>query len=73
MADKSFGVKELNLIQPSGSPTITSPNNLTINATQVSISTDVSIGNQVVSNILVGTDILLALEPQFQEVLCTLD
>jgi hypothetical protein len=55
MADKSFGVKELNLIQPSGTPTLTSPNNLTINATQVSISTDVSIGNQVVSNIIVGT------------------
>jgi hypothetical protein len=55
MADKSFGVKELNLIQPSGTPTITSPNNLTINATQVSISTDVSIGNQIVSDIIVGT------------------
>ena len=28
MADKSFGVKELNLLNASGTPTVTSPNNL---------------------------------------------
>ena len=55
MADKSFGVKQLNLIGPSGTPTITSPNNLNVNAVTVAISTDVSIGGQVTSNVIVGT------------------
>tara|TARA_B100000945_G_C20388657_1_gene601095 strand:+ start:758 stop:1732 length:975 start_codon:yes stop_codon:yes gene_type:complete len=44
MADKSFGVKELNLLKASGTPTIESSNNLSINAVNVAISTDVSIG-----------------------------
>tara|TARA_B100000427_G_scaffold325845_1_gene333429 strand:+ start:280 stop:1071 length:792 start_codon:yes stop_codon:yes gene_type:complete len=44
MADKGFGVKELNLIGDSGTPTIISPNNLNLNAVNVAISTDVSIG-----------------------------
>jgi len=44
MADKGFGVKELNLIGDSGTPTILSPNNLNLNAVNVAISTDVSIG-----------------------------
>tara|TARA_B100001250_G_scaffold228955_1_gene196538 strand:- start:36 stop:827 length:792 start_codon:yes stop_codon:yes gene_type:complete len=44
MADKGFGVKELNLIGDSGTPTIVSPNNLNLNAVNVAISTDVSIG-----------------------------
>jgi len=55
MADKSFGIKELNLIGASGTPTITSPNNLNLNAVTVAISTDLSIGGQVTSNIIVGT------------------
>lgn len=55
MADKSFGVRQLNLIGPSGTPTITSPNNLAVNAVTVAISTDISIGGQVTSNIIVGT------------------
>ena len=55
MADKNFGIKRFNLIGASGTPTITSPNNLNLNATQVSISTDLSIGGQVVSNVLVGS------------------
>ena len=44
MADKSFGVKDINLIGASGTPTIDSPNNLNINAINVAISTDMSIG-----------------------------
>ena len=44
MAEKGFGVKEVNLIGPSGTPTITSPNNLNLNAVNVAISTNVSIG-----------------------------
>ena len=44
MAEKGFGVKEINLIGPSGTPTIESPNNLNLNANNVAISTNVSIG-----------------------------
>ena len=44
MAEKGFGVKEVNLIGASGTPTITSPNNLNLNAVNVAISTNVSIG-----------------------------
>ena len=44
MAEKSFGIKELNLIGASGTPTIESPNNLNLNAVNVAISTNVSIG-----------------------------
>ena len=44
MAEKGFGVKELNLIGSSGTPTIESPGNLNLNANNVAISTNVSIG-----------------------------
>ena len=44
MAEKGFGVKEINLIGASGTPTIESPNNLNLNANNVAISTNVSIG-----------------------------
>lgn len=44
MADKKFGVKEINLIGASGTPTIESPDNLNINAVNVAISTDLSVG-----------------------------
>jgi hypothetical protein len=54
MADKDFGVRGLNLIGQTGTPTIISPNNLNINATTVAISTDVSIGGKVVSNVVVS-------------------
>ena len=43
MAEKGFGVKEINLIGLSGTPTIESPNNLNLNAVNVAISTNVSI------------------------------
>ena len=56
MAEKSFGVKEVNLIGASGTPTITSPNNLNLNAVNVAISTNVSIGGtlSVTGNVSVG-------------------
>ena len=47
MADKSFGVKELNLLNASGTPTITSPNNHNLNANTVAISTSVTIGHNI--------------------------
>jgi len=47
MADKSFGAKEINLVGASGTPTIESPNNLNINAVNVAISTDMSIGGNL--------------------------
>ena len=55
MADKGFGIRQLNLIGASGTPKIESPNNLNLNAVTVAISTDVTIGGQVTSNIIVGT------------------
>ena len=47
MADKSFGLKQVNLIGASGTPRIESPNNLNINATNVAISTNMSVGGQI--------------------------
>ena len=47
MADKNFGVKELNLIGASGTPTIDSPNNLNINAVNVAISTSLTVGKTI--------------------------
>ena len=56
MAEKGFGVKEVNLIGASGTPTITSPNNLNLNAANVAISTNVSIGGtlSVTGNVSIG-------------------
>ena len=56
MAEKSFGIKELNLIGASGTPSIDSPNNLNLNAVNVAISTNVSIGGTltVTGNISAG-------------------
>ena len=56
MAEKGFGVKEINLIGASGTPTIESPNNLNLNANNVAISTNVSIGGtlSVTGNVSVG-------------------
>lgn len=47
MADKSFGVKQLNLIGSTGTPTIESPGNLNLNASVVAISTDATVGGKV--------------------------
>ncbi len=58
MADKSFGVKDINLIGASGTPEIESPNNLNIKAVNVAISTDMSVGGNATfsGNIGIGTD-----------------
>ena len=55
MANKDFGVKKINLTGASGTPTISSPNNLNLNATTVAISTDVSVGGEVVSDVIVSS------------------
>ena len=47
MADKSFGVKELNLLGSSGTPSIDSPNDLNLNANTVAISTNLTVGSKV--------------------------
>ena len=47
MAEKGFGVKEINLIGASGTPTIESPNNLNLNAVNVAISTNATIGGNL--------------------------
>jgi len=55
MADKKFGVKQIDLIGSSGTPTLTSPNNLNINAVNVAISTDMTIGGDINSDVTVGS------------------
>jgi hypothetical protein len=56
MATRSFGVKEINIIGPSvGTPTIQSPGNLNLEAATVAISTNLSIGGQVTSNIKIAS------------------
>ena len=50
MADKSFGVKELNLIGDAGTPTLESLTDINLNAVTVAISTDVSIGGTCTAN-----------------------
>ena len=47
MAEKGFGVKEINLIGASGTPTIESPNNLNLSAVNVAISTNATIGGNL--------------------------
>ena len=47
MAVKSFGVKELNLIGSSGTPTLTSSSNLTLDATNVSITGNLQVSGTV--------------------------
>jgi hypothetical protein len=54
MADKNFGVKQINIIGGSGTPTITSPNILNLNAPTVAISTDLSVGGEIVSDLIIG-------------------
>lgn len=55
MADKNFGVKKIELIGSSGTPNLTSPTNLNLNAGTVAISTDVTIGGKVQSDVIVGS------------------
>lgn len=55
MADKNFGVKKIELVGSSGTPNLTSPTNLNLNAINVAISTDVTIGGKVQSDVIIGT------------------
>jgi hypothetical protein len=55
MANKDFGVKKIELIGSSGTPNLTSPTNLNLNANTVAISTNLTIGGKVQSDIIVGT------------------
>lgn len=51
MADKSFGVKQINLIGAAGTPTVESPGQLFLNANIVSISTSIKVtGDSYFSN-----------------------
>lgn len=51
MADKSFGVKQINLIGAAGTPTVESPGELFLNANIVSISTSIKVtGDSYFSN-----------------------
>ncbi len=47
MADRSFGVRELNIVGSAGTPTISSPNNINLNGNNVAISTDLQVGRNV--------------------------
>ena len=60
MADKNFGVRGINFISDPGTPTIsiasstiTYAGSLNLNSPTVAISTDVSIGGKIVSNVVV--------------------
>ena len=46
MADKSFGVKQLDILG-GGTPTIQSGNDLNLNANTVAISTNLTVGNKL--------------------------
>jgi hypothetical protein len=60
MADKSFGVKQINLIGASGVPTVESPTDLNLNANKVAISTDVSVGRNLnVTGIATATKFII--------------
>ena len=53
MADRSFGVREINIVGSAGTPTISSPNNINLNGNKVAISTDLQVGrNATVSGII---------------------
>jgi len=53
MADRSFGVREINIVGSAGTPTISSPDNINLNGNRVAISTDLQVGrNATVSGII---------------------
>ena len=47
MADRSFGVREINIVGSAGTPTISSPDNINLNGINVAISTDLQVGRNV--------------------------
>jgi hypothetical protein len=44
MADRAFGVREINIVGSAGTPTISSPDNINLNGNNVAISTDLQVG-----------------------------
>ena len=54
MAEKSFGVKDLNIVGASGDPTIESNGDLNLKAGQVAIQTNISVTGVVTANNFVG-------------------
>jgi len=55
MADKKFGVRQIDLVGTSGATNIESPNTINLKSNQVAISTDLSVGGNVVSNLIVSS------------------
>ena len=55
MADKNFGVRQIDLVSTSGATNIESPNTINLKSTQVAISTNLSIGGNIVSHVRVGS------------------
>jgi len=55
MADKNFGVRQIDLVSTSGATNIESPNTINLKSTQVAVSTDLSIGGNIVSHVRVGS------------------
>ena len=47
MADRSFGVREINIVGSAGTPTISSPDNINLNGINVAIRTDLQVGRNV--------------------------
>lgn len=47
MADRSFGVKEINIVGSAGTPTISSPDNINLDGIKVAISTDLQVGRNI--------------------------
>lgn len=47
MADRAFGVREINIVGSAGTPTISSPDNINLNGNKVAISTDLQVGRNV--------------------------
>ena len=47
MADRAFGVREINIVGSAGTPTISSPDNINLNGNNVAISTDLQVGRNV--------------------------
>ena len=69
MPEKNFGIKKLNLTGSSGTPTITSANNINLNAVNVAISSDTSVGSDLIvkgtstfdGGITVKTDLIVGI------------
>lgn len=69
MPEKNFGIKKLNLSGSSGTPTITSANNINLNAINVAISSDTSVGSDLIvkgtstfdGGITVKTDLIVGI------------